>query len=106
MKPRYFVSSRFGALLSALFALPLSMELAMAQEGVEDSYHGQMGYGTGMGMLEKWCALPNFSFDQQDGIDGWTTQSCNSCHIGASWNPTKDTAGLHPLPCLSNPGSR
>ena len=50
-----------------------------------------MGYGTGTGMLEKWCALPNFSYYQQDGIDGWTKQSCNNCHIGASWNPTKDT---------------
>jgi methanogenesis multiheme c-type cytochrome len=41
-------------------------------------------------MLEKWCALPNFSYYQQDGITGWTTQSCNGCHIGASWNPTRD----------------
>lgn len=63
----------------------------MASGGVEDSYHGQMGYGTGTGMLEKWCALPNFSYYQQDGIDGWTKQSCNNCHIGASWNPEKDT---------------
>ncbi|MGB7451890.1 MAG: hypothetical protein WBM36_07170 [Lysobacterales bacterium] len=91
MKTRHFVSSIFGALLFTLVALPLSIGSAMAAGGVEDSYHGQMGYGTGTGMLEKWCALPNFSYYQQDGIDGWTKQSCNSCHIGASWNPTKDT---------------
>lgn len=90
MKPRYFIKI-FGALLFTLVILPLSIASAMATGGVEDSYHGQMGYGTGMGMLEKWCALPNFSYYQQDGIDGWTKQSCNSCHIGASWNPTKDT---------------
>ena len=90
MKPRCFFRI-FGALLFTLVVLPLSIASAMATGGVEDSYHGQMGYGTGMGMLEKWCALPNFSYYQQDGIDGWTKQSCNSCHIGASWNPTKDT---------------
>jgi hypothetical protein len=26
-------------------------------------------------MLEKWCALPNFSFEQQGGIDGWTPRT-------------------------------
>jgi methanogenesis multiheme c-type cytochrome len=57
--------------------------------GIEDSYHGQLGHGTGTGMLEKWCALPNFSFEQQGGIEGWTQQSCNGCHVGAAWNPEK-----------------
>ncbi len=90
MRPRYFVTSIFGALLFTLVALPLSIGSAMASGGVEDSYHGQLGFGTGTGMLEKWCALPNFSYYQQDGIDGWTKQSCNKCHIGAGWNPTRD----------------
>lgn len=67
---------------------------AGAQEpaGVEASYHGQLGRGEGVGMLEKWCALPNFSYPQQDGIVGWTSQGCNGCHIGATWNPTRPAA--------------
>ncbi len=60
--------------------------------GIEASYHGQLGLGSGLGMLEKWCALPNFSFEEQGGIKGWTSQSCNGCHIGAAWNPTKPYA--------------
>lgn len=69
--------------------------------GVEDSYHGQLGYtgdrsGGGPGMLEKWCALPNFSFAKEGGIGdgtfGWTSKPCNDCHIGARWNPTKQRA--------------
>lgn len=72
--------------------LVLTLSLPAFAGGVETSYHGQMGLGTGLGMLEKWCALPNFSFDQQGGIAGWTTQNCNGCHIGAAWNPTKSTA--------------
>jgi len=92
MKPRYFVSSIFLTLLFTLFVLPMAIGPAVAKVGgVEDSYHGQMGYGTGTGMLEKWCALPNFSYFQQGGIEGWSKQSCNNCHIGASWNPTKET---------------
>jgi len=91
MKLRFSISSIFGALLIALVILPLSITSAVASGGVEDSYHGQLGYGTGTGMLEKWCALPNFSYYQQDQIDGWTSQSCNNCHIGARWNPTKET---------------
>ncbi len=66
--------------------------LATQPGGIESSYHGNLGLGTGLGMLEKWCALPNFSFEQQGGIDGWTAQSCNNCHIGAKWNPTKPYA--------------
>ena len=91
MKPRFFIHSILGALLFTLVLLPLSVGTAVAG-GVKDSYHGQMGYGMGKGMLEKWCALPNFSYYQQGGIDGWTQQSCNGCHIGAPWNPTKTHA--------------
>lgn len=89
MKSKHIVSSISGALLFTLVTFSLSIGSAVASGGVEDSYHGQLGYGTGTGMLEKWCALPNFSYYQQDQIDGWTSQSCNGCHIGASWNPTK-----------------
>jgi methanogenesis multiheme c-type cytochrome len=92
MKPKYIVYSIFGVFLFALVVLPLSAGSAVAAGGVEKSYHGQLGHNTGEGMLEKWCALPNFSFEQQDGISGWTSQSCNGCHIGAAWNPTKPQA--------------
>jgi len=66
--------------------------------GVEDSYHGQLGiseaydddgWGNGLGMLEKWCALPNFNLGEQ-GQDAWEG-SCGSCHIGASWRSEPDT---------------
>ncbi len=76
--------------LVAVFA-PAAL-LVADSGGIETSYHGQLGLGTGLGMLEKWCALPNFSFEEQGGIKGWTQQSCNGCHIGAAWNPTKPTA--------------
>ncbi len=69
--------------------------LAAEKGGIETSYHGRLGLGTGLGMLEKWCALPNFSFEQQGGIDGWTQQSCNDCHVGAKWNPTKPYADCY-----------
>ena len=82
----------FRALLVALTLSLLAAAPAAASGGVEDSYHGQMGFGTDTGMLEKWCALPNFSFSQQGGVDGWASQSCNACHIGAYWNPTKPEA--------------
>ena len=62
-----------------LVMLPLAAVPAMGQ-GIEDSYHAQLGRGTGTGMLEKWCALQNFSLEQQ---------GCNDCHIGADWNPEK-----------------
>lgn len=78
--------------LSGLIAaLVLTSAAAFAQPapGIESSYHGQLGFGTGLGMLEKWCALPNFSYDQQGGVAGWTSQTCNDCHIGAAWNPTR-----------------
>lgn len=59
----------------------------MVPDNIEHSYHGQLGLGTGRGMLEKWCALPNFSFEEQGGIEGWIQQPCVGCHVGASWNP-------------------
>ena len=71
-----------------LVMLPLAAVPAMGQ-GIEDSYHAQLGHGTGSGMLEKWCALQNFSLEQQGGIEGWAQQRCNDCHIGADWNPEK-----------------
>ncbi len=70
----------------------LSLAATSAVAGVESSYHGQLGLGTGLGMLEKWCALPNFSFEQQGGISAWTQKDCNTCHIGADWNPTRPAA--------------
>lgn len=87
------VLTKIGATF-ALIALGLSSPLVAEAEvgGVEQSYHGQLGFGSGSGMLEKWCALPNFSFEQQSEIDGWTSQSCNGCHIGAAWNPTKSSS--------------
>ncbi len=93
MKLRYLSKFKFLALLIALVALQLSPGPATANPGgVEASYHGELGLGSHLGMLEKWCALPNFSFEQENGIDGWSSKSCNACHIGASWNPTKPFA--------------
>jgi len=65
MKYRYPVALKFVILPFALVLLLLSAGSATASGGVENSYHGQMGLGTGLGMLEKWCALPNFSFSEQ-----------------------------------------
>ena len=56
---------------------------------VEQSYHGQLGYGTGLGMVDKWCPLSYFKFDEDGGIDGWVGRKCDECHIGAKWNPNK-----------------
>jgi methanogenesis multiheme c-type cytochrome len=81
-----------GALLLPAF-LCLSAGPAAAK-GVEDSYHGQLGHGTGSGMLEKWCALPNFSFDQQGGVEAWS-QQCGGCHVGALWNPARQDADCY-----------
>jgi methanogenesis multiheme c-type cytochrome len=92
MKPKYFFRSIFGVLLFTLVILPLSIGSAVAAGGVESSYHGQLGYSTGEGMLEKWCALPNFSFDQQKGITGWVAKPCSNCHVGSEWNVKGDDA--------------
>ena len=107
MKARRNVKVRLCASILALIALPLATLSAQVSEGVEASYHGQMGYGTGLGMLEKWCALPNFSYLQEGGIEGWTDTSlrnCSKCHIGVPfgndpWNPTAAESALVCLKC-------
>ena len=89
----------FRVLRLACFVLPFAVAVLPAAPAlagiIEDSYHGQLGHGSGSGMLEKWCALPNFSFEQQGGIEGWAQQNCDGCHIGASWNPEKPQADCH-----------
>lgn len=95
MQARRVVKVGLYASILALIALPLATLPAQASEGVEASYHGQMGFGTGNGMLEKWCALPNFSYLQEDGITGWNKRKCNDCHIGVPfgnevWEPTEE----------------
>jgi methanogenesis multiheme c-type cytochrome len=45
--------------------------------------YNDSGWGNGLGMLEKWCALPNFNLEEQ-GQTAWEGK-CGSCHIGASW---------------------
>ena len=79
--------------LSALLVVfCIGVSYAATTGGVEDSYHGQLGRidgeGNGLGMLEKWCALPNFNLEEQ-GQKVWETK-CGSCHIGASWSESKD----------------
>jgi len=91
MVHRFLHLTRYTFLLSllALAAVPVYAG------SIGDSYHGQLGYPNGTGMLEKWCALPNFSFDQQGGIEGWSEQSCNDCHVGAEWNPARHFANCY-----------
>jgi len=67
MKSKTFLCPLIGTLTLTLLLLPLTLFSAAEPGGVEDSYHGQMGRGTGHGMLEKWCALPHFSYFQQGG---------------------------------------
>ena len=93
MKLQYFVKSILGVLLFTLVILPLSIGSAVAA-GVENSYHAQLGYNTGEGMLQKWCALPNFSFEQDGGIDSWVKKPCTECHIGSAWNPKGAYSGV------------
>ena len=83
------------AFFLGLVLLPLSIGTAAANDGVGSSCHGQMGYDNdeAIGMLEKWCALPNFSFDDEGGIAGWTAKPCNACHIGSDWNVKGGAAG-------------
>jgi hypothetical protein len=93
MKARRNIKVRLCASILALIALPLATVSAQDSGGVEASYHGQMGYGTGDGMLEKWCALPNFSYLQEEGITGWTNRKCSNCHVfDATWDPNDDDA--------------
>ena len=95
MNTRRNVKLRLYASILALITLPLATASALDDQtnAVEASYHGQLGYSTGTGMLEKWCALPNFSYYQQDGIDGWYNtekRNCSTCHIGAYWSPVEE----------------
>ena len=81
--------------LSALLVVfCIGVSYAATTGGVEDSYHGQLGRinggGNGLGMLEKWCALPYFNLEEQ-GQTAWETK-CGSCHIGASWSASKSIA--------------
>ena len=80
--PRFFYRAALLGLLAASAA-------QTPAAGIEDSYHAQLGHGTGTGMLEKWCALPNFSFERQGGVEGWIEQGCDGCHVGADWYPDK-----------------
>lgn len=93
-------------LLALLVVFFIGMSYADIGDTVEDSYHGQLGrseaYGgwaNGLGMLEKWCALPNFNLEKQ-GQGAWETK-CGSCHIGASWSESKsdpDCTSCHQSP--------
>ena len=74
-------------------ALFLYLPSAQAKDVVESSYHGQLGkspalggWGNGLGMLEKWCALPNFSFEKQGRIRGWK-EHCGQCHTSTYRDP-------------------
>jgi hypothetical protein len=96
MNTRRNVKLRLYASILALITLPLATASALDDQtqAVEASYHGQLGKDTGKGMLEKWCALPNFSYYQQGGIIGWydlSKRDCSKCHIGAEWSPDETT---------------
>jgi methanogenesis multiheme c-type cytochrome len=74
-------------------ALCTSLPSAQAKDVVESSYHGQLGrspalggWGNGLGMLEKWCALPNFSLEKQGRIKGWM-ENCGKCHTSSYRDP-------------------
>ena len=84
----YCSRSAKTALCLLLMITPVSTAMAMDIEG--EHYHGQLGRGTGTGMLEKWSPLYNFSFDQQGGIEGWSEAGCDDCHIGANWNANRN----------------
>jgi len=81
-------------LITLLLALLISPANTQAKDVVESSYHGQLGrspalggWGNGLGMLEKWCALPNFSFEKQGRIKGWKKQ-CGECHTSTYRDPS------------------
>ena len=95
MNTRRNVKVRLYASIFALIALPLATLSAYedVSGAVEASYHFQLGKGTGLGMLEKWCALPNFSYSQQGEDDGWydlSKRDCSKCHIGPQWSSDGD----------------
>jgi methanogenesis multiheme c-type cytochrome len=79
-------------ILALVFFINLSV--VQATDTVERSYHGQLGkspalggWGNGLGMLEKWCAIPNFSFEKQGRIKGWK-EKCGKCHTSTYRDPT------------------
>jgi len=81
-------------LCMALLVLITWSTSATAKDVVESSYHGQLGrspalggWGNGLGMLEKWCALPNFSFEKQGRIKGWMGK-CGQCHTSTYRDPS------------------
>jgi methanogenesis multiheme c-type cytochrome len=66
---------------------------AQARDVVESSYHGQLGrspslggWGNGLGMLEKWDAFNNFSFEKQGRIRGFK-EHCGECHTSSYRDP-------------------
>jgi methanogenesis multiheme c-type cytochrome len=66
---------------------------AQARDVAESSYHGQLGkspslggWGNGLGMLEKWDAFNNFSFEKQGRIKGFN-KKCGQCHVSAYRDP-------------------
>jgi len=74
-------------------ALFLYLPSAHAKDVVESSYHGQLGRcpalggcGKGLGMLEKWDAFNNFSFEKQGRIKGFNKQ-CGECHTSSYRDP-------------------
>lgn len=80
-------------LITLLLALLISPVNAQAKDVVESSYHGQLGRsptlggcGNGLGMLEKWCPITNFSFEKQGRIKGWKKQ-CGKCHTSTYRDP-------------------
>lgn len=80
-------------LITLSLALLISPANLQAKDCAESSYHGQLGrspalggWGNGLGMLEKWCALPNFSFEKQGRIKGWKAK-CGKCHISSYIDP-------------------
>ena len=84
-------------IISALLVVScIGVSYADIGDRVGASYHGQLGmssdynvsgWGNGLGMLEKWCALPNFNLAEQEQ-PAWEGK-CGSCHIGASWSASK-----------------
>ena len=78
-------------IVSIVFLLDLSV--ARARDVAESSYHGQLGrspalggWGNGLGMLERWDAFNNFSFEKQGRIRGWK-ENCGQCHTSTYRDP-------------------
>ena len=78
------MAKKLLSIIGLLVLLALTCAGAKAQF-TEGSYHSELGQGTGTGMLERWNALYNFSFQQQGGVEGWEAQDCADCHVGADW---------------------